>query len=190
MMKETLSCSLILYNSIGYLYMMKKKLFSSCVIFLYKKSMQRVRSTKVQDFKASDCLGCELPIDLTLLNGCSAGLNSESQDGVLKVLNPRLPSSSVCWGRSTLLGTFETERKLQAQTTLESFFPLSTAEENSLMPVFFLSNQTCIPFLPLLLGFISLTLPMWQIWSDGFTGVQAQSVNRGDDSRKLTVGSY
>ena len=97
MMKETLSCSLILYNSIGYLYMMKKKLFSSCVIFLYKKSMQRVRSTKVQDFKASWLSGLWITYWPYITKWMfSEILNSESQDGVLKVLNPRLPSTLQC----------------------------------------------------------------------------------------------
>lgn len=40
-------------NSIGYLYMTEKLLFSSCVIFIYRKRMQKVRPPKFRGFKTS-----------------------------------------------------------------------------------------------------------------------------------------
>lgn len=88
--------------------------------------MQRVRSTKVQTSKPADCLGCELPIDLTLLNGCSEILNSESQDGVLKVLNPRLPSTLQCVEEEAHLGHLKLKENCRHRPLLNPCL-LSTA---------------------------------------------------------------
>jgi len=76
-------------------------------------------------------------------------------------------NSSGCWGRSVLLGTFETERKLQACTTLESV-PLSTAGKQFDAFSFFLTKPA---FLSSLFSWVYFSYfayvanMIWWVWS-------------------------